>query len=135
MIQGDVLDSGASLSGPLLPCENVSKGYKLNEGELAVPGLPLCWRAVVVKAAAAQVSDDNKIESSSCAAAISSSNEASILGKCQTEKEKGKMIQFFVNKGNGSEVVRCCSHAIVSQVLGYGSEGLCSVWYTYSQAR
>ena len=36
---------------------------------------------------------------------------------------KGKMIQFFVNKGNGSEVVRCCSHAIVSQVLGYGSEG------------
>ena len=33
------------------------------------------------------------------------------------------MIQFFVDKGNGSEVVRCCSHALVSQVLGYGSEG------------
>ena len=112
---GDFLDSGA--------CETVSKGYKLNEGELAVPGLPLCWWAVAVKAAAAQVCDDNQIDSSSCAAAIGSGKEASILGKCQREKEKGKMIQFFVNKGNRSEVVRCCSHAIVSQVLGYGSEG------------
>ena len=120
-IQGDVLDSGESPSGSLLPCETVSKGYKLNEGELAVPGLPICWWAAAEKAAAAHACDDYKIDSSSCAAANSSSNEASIWGTCQKEKEK--MIQFFVNKGNGSEVVRCCPHAIVSHVLDYGSEG------------
>ena len=125
-IQGDVLDSGCfpcvgSPSGSWLPCETVSKGYKLNGGELAVPGLPICWWAAAEKAAAAHAHDDYKIDSSSCAAANSSSNEASIWGTCQKEKEK--MIQFFVNKGNGTEVVRCCPHAIVSHVLDYGSEG------------
>ena len=69
--------------------------------------------------ASANVSDDTKFDSSSCAVA-SSSNEASIcVGTC----EKQKVIQFFVNKGEGSVVVRCSPHAIVSHVLDYGSEG------------
>ena len=69
--------------------------------------------------ASANESDDNKIDSSSCTVA-SSSNEASIsVGTCEKQKE----IQFFVNKGEGSVVVRCSPHAIVSHVLDYGSEG------------
>ena len=81
--------------------------------------------------ASANVSDDSKFGSSSCAVA-SSSTEASIcVGTCEKQKE----IQFFVNKGEGSVVVRCSPHAIVSHVLDYGSEGICCVWYTYSQAR
>ena len=104
MIKGDVLGSGCfpcggSPSGSPLPCETVSKGHKPNENELAVPGLPICWWAAVEKAAAAHAYDDYKIDSSSCAAA-NSSNEASIWGTCQKEKEK--VIQFFVNKGEGS---------------------------------
>ena len=99
MIRGDFLDSGASLSGPVVPCETVFKDYKLNEGELAVPGLPLFWWAVAVKAATAQVCDDNQNESSSCAEAIGSGKEASILGKCQTEKEKGENDPILCRQG------------------------------------
>ena len=126
MCQGDFLDEVASLSvlpGPLVPCETESKGYMLSVGQLPVPGLAQCWWAVAVKAAAATMCDDHQVDSSSSAAAICSRTEASILGKCPTDDGKEKMIQFFVNKGNGSEVVRCCSHAIVSHTLDYGSEG------------
>ena len=83
--------------------------------------LSIRWLAGIFPSlgASAIESDDNKINSSSCTVA-SSSNEASIsVGTCEKQKE----IQFFVNKGEGSVVVRCSPHAIVSHVLHYGSEG------------
>ena len=95
----------------------------------------LCWNELSLEhsmaiagifpsvGASAIESDDNKFNSSSCIEANdlhgSSGNEASTSGDKSEKKEE---IQFFVNFGKGSVVVRCSPHSIVSHVLHYGCE-------------
>ena len=75
-------------------------------------------------AASAVEFDGNKFNSGSCIEADdchgSSSKEVSTSGDENEKKEE--MIQFFVNYGKGSVVVRCSPLSIVSHVLHYGCE-------------
>ena len=87
------------------------------EHSMAIAGIFLSVGASAIE------SDDNKFNSSSCIEANdlhgSSGNEASTSGDKSEKKEE---IQFFVNYGKGSVVVRCSPHSIVSHVLHYGCE-------------
>ena len=106
----------------------------LLDGLAAVCGL--CWMELSLEhsaatagifpciAASAVKFDGNKFNSGSCIEAEdchgSSSNEASTSGDESEKKEE--MIQFFVDYGKGSVVVRCSALSIVSHVLHYGCE-------------
>ena len=87
------------------------------EHSMAIAGIFLSVGASAIE------SDDNKFNSSSCIEASdlhgSSGNEASTS---EDKSEKKEEIQFFVNYGKGSVVVRCSPHSIVSHVLHYGCE-------------
>ena len=106
----------------------------LLDGLAALCGL--CWMELSLEhsvatagifpcvAASAVEFDGNKFNSGSCIEADdchgSSSKEASTSGDENEKKEE--MIQFFVNYGKGSVVVRCSPLSIVSHVLHYGCE-------------
>ena len=106
----------------------------LLDGLAALCGL--CWMELSLEhsmaiagifpsvAASAIEFDGNKFNSGSCIEADdchdSSSKEASTSGDENEKKEE--MIQFFVNYGKGSVVVRCSPLSIVSHVLHYGCE-------------
>ena len=90
-----------------------------------------CGSAAAVAASAIE-SDGNVFEiycfqqfNSGCCIEVddchgSSSNVASTGGDEGEKKEE--MLQFFVNYGKGSVVVRCSPHSIVSHVVHYGCE-------------
>ena len=85
---------------------------------------PCAWYDCAAAVAASAIEfDGDKFNSSSCIEANdhhgSSSFEASTSGDKGEKKEE---IQFFVNYGKGSVVVRCSPHLIVSHVVHYGCE-------------
>ena len=86
---------------------------------------PCAWYDCAAAVAASAIEfDGDKFNSSSCIEANdhhgSSSNDASTSGDKGEKKEE--ILQFFVNYGKGSVVVRCSPHSIVSHVLHYGCE-------------
>ena len=96
------------------------------EHSVATAGIfPCAWYDSAAAVAASAVEfDGSEFNSGSCIEADdchgSSSNEASTSGDESEKKEE--MLQFFVNYGKGSVVVRCSPHLIASHVLHYGCE-------------
>ena len=98
----------------------------------------LCWMELSLEhsmaiagifpsvAASAIEFDGNKFNSGCCIEADdchdSRSKEASTSGDEKENEKKEEMIQFFVNYGKGSVVVRCSPLSIVSHVLHNGCE-------------
>ena len=121
--------AGALLDGLAALCGLCWMELSLEHSVTSAGIFPCAWYdSAAAVAASAVESDGNEFEisfnSGTCIEADdchgSSSNVASTGGDEGEKKEE--TLQFFVNYGKGSVVVRCSPHSIVSHVVHYGCE-------------